>query len=431
MVETSILLYPLILIVFGLGYLAIIFEYNIKINKTAVALLIAVLCWTIYFALSIAPVDEDLQNLGKHLSDVSQIIFFIMGAMTLVELIDSHKGFKIVTDVIQTTSKRKMLWIVAVIAFLLSAVLDNLTTTILMISLLRKMVPTRNDRFLLSCIVVVSANAGGAWTPIGDVTTTMLWINGLLSTLKVMQALFLPSIISLLVPLVFYSFQQKGEYSQPSREEFDVVPEPGARLVFYMGIGALIFVPIFKTLTGLPPFMGMLIGVAVLWLVTDILHHKYEHRQHLRVPTVLTKIDMSGVLFFLGILLSINALEAAGILSDLAGWLERELHSQALIATLIGCISAIIDNVPLVAGTMGMYSISEFPMDSSLWHMIAYAAGTGGSMLLIGSSAGVALMGLEKIDFFDYMRKMTIPVFIGYLAGMGVYLLQQAVFGIK
>nr|NGX27664.1 Na(+)/H(+) antiporter NhaD [Chlamydiota bacterium] len=429
MVETSILLYPLILIVFGLGYLAIIFEYNIKINKTAVALLIAVLCWTIYFALSIAPVDKDLQNLGKHLSDVSQIIFFIMGAMTLVELIDSHKGFKIVTDVIQTTSKRKMLWIVAVIAFMLSAVLDNLTTTILMISLLRKMVPTRNDRFLLSCIVVVSANAGGAWTPIGDVTTTMLWINGLLSTLKVMQALFLPSIISLLVPLAFYSFQQKGEYSQPSREEFDVVPEPGARLVFYMGIGALIFVPIFKTLTGLPPFMGMLIGVAVLWLVTDILHHKYEHRQHLRVPTVLTKIDMSGVLFFLGILLSINALEAAGILSDLAGWLERELHSQALIATLIGCISAIIDNVPLVAGTMGMYSISEFPMDSSLWHMIAYAAGTGGSMLLIGSSAGVALMGLEKIDFFDYMRKMTIPVFIGYLAGMGVYLLQQAVFG--
>jgi Na+/H+ antiporter NhaD/arsenite permease-like protein len=406
--------------------MAIIFEYTIKINKTAVALLIAVLCWVIYFSLSTTPVSADLKNLGVHVSDVSQIIFFLMGAMTLVELIDSHKGFKIVTDIIRTTSKRKMLWIVAFTAFCLSAVLDNLTTTILMISLLRKIVPTRNERFLLSCVVVLASNAGGAWTPIGDVTTTMLWINGQLSTLAVMKALVIPSIISMLIPVSIFSIGQKGEYSQPAAEEFDVIPEPGARLVFYLGIGALIFVPIFKTLTGLPPFMGMLIGVAVLWLVTDLLHHKYEHRQHLRVPTVLTKIDMSGVLFFLGILLCINSLESAGILTDLAGILETKVGNQPLIATLIGILSAIIDNVPLVAGTMGMYSLSEFPMDSSLWHMIAYAAGTGGSMLLIGSSAGVALMGLEKIDFFAYMKKMTIPVFVGYLAGMGIYLLQQA-----
>ncbi|MDN3506953.1 MAG: sodium:proton antiporter NhaD [Simkaniaceae bacterium] len=426
MLEASPFLYPLILLVFGLGYLAIIFEYTIKINKTAVALLIAVLCWVIYFTLSVAPVSQDLKDLGVHVSDVSQIIFFLMGAMTLVELIDSHKGFKIVTDIIRTTSKRKMLWIVAFTAFCLSAVLDNLTTTILMISLLRKMVPTRNERFLLSCVVVLCSNAGGAWTPIGDVTTTMLWINGQLSTLAVMKALILPSIVSMLVPMSYFSFRQKGEYSQPAVEEFDVIPEPGARLVFYLGIGALIFVPIFKTLTGLPPFMGMLIGVAVLWLVTDMLHQKYEHRQHLRVPTVLTKIDMSGVLFFLGILLCINSLESAGILKDLAGLLEKYVGNQPLIATLIGIMSAIIDNVPLVAGTMGMYPLSEFPMDSSLWHMIAYAAGTGGSMLLIGSSAGVALMGLEKIDFFAYMKKMTIPAFVGYLAGMGVYLLQQA-----
>jgi Na+/H+ antiporter NhaD/arsenite permease-like protein len=244
-----------------------------------------------------------------------------------------------------------------------------------------------------------------------------------------MQALLIPSIISLLIPLFYYSIKEKGEYSQPTPEEFDVVPEPGARIVFFMGIGALIFVPIFKTLTGLPPFMGMLIGVAVLWLVTDILHHKYEHRQHLRVPTVLTKIDTSGILFFLGILLCINALETAGILTNLAGWLEREVKSQALIATLIGVLSAIIDNVPLVAGTMGMYPLAEFPKDSSIWHMIAYAAGTGGSMLLIGSSAGVALMGLEKINFFSYMKKMTIPVLVGYLVGMGIYLLQQMLFG--
>lgn len=424
------MLYPLILTVFGLGYLGIIFEYNIKINKTAVALLLAVLCWLVFFETSAAPLEQDLKVLGTHLADVSQIIFFLLGAMTLVELIDSHKGFKIVTDLIRTNSKKKMLWIVTFTAFFLSAVLDNLTTTILMVSLLRKMIPMRDDRFLLSCIVVVAANAGGAWTPIGDVTTTMLWINGQISTLKVIKALIFPSLISILFPLLYYSYRQKGEYSGPNREEFDVVPEPGARLVFFLGIGALIFVPIFKTLTGLPPFMGMLIGLATLWLITDLLHHKYEHRQHLRVPTILTKIDTSGVLFFLGILLAINALEVAGILSDLALWLERVVKNQALIAILIGILSAIVDNVPLVAGTMGMYPLSEFPADSSLWHMIAYTAGTGGSMLLIGSSAGVALMGLEKIDFFGYMRKMTIPVFIGYLAGMGIYLLQRFLFGL-
>ncbi|NGX45486.1 MAG: Na(+)/H(+) antiporter NhaD [Chlamydiae bacterium] len=426
--ESSALLYSLILSVFILGYVAIILEYTLKVNKTAVALLIAALCWAIYFMCSSAPVSSDLHKLGEHLNDVSQIIFFLMGAMTLVELIDSHKGFKIVTDLIHTTSKRKMLWIVAVISFCLSAVLDNLTTTILMVSLLRKMIPMRKERFLLSCIVIVAANAGGAWTPIGDVTTTMLWINGQLSSLSVMKALILPSLVALLVPMCYFSFREKGVYADLPEENADALPEPGARLVFFMGLGALIFVPVFKTVTGLPPFMGVLFGLSALWLVTDLLHHKYEHRQHLRVPTILTKIDTSGVLFFLGILLCINSLETAGLLTYVAEWLETTIKSQELIATLIGMFSAIIDNVPLVAATMGMYPLTEFPIDSSLWHMIAYAAGTGGSMLLIGSSAGVALMGLEKIDFFSYMRKMTIPVFIGYLAGMGTYILQLWLF---
>ena len=422
------MLTAMILTVFGLGYLGIILEYNIRINKTAVALLIAVLCWTIYFESSHLPLEQDLKVLGTHLSDVSQIIFFLMVAMTLVELIDSHKGFKIVTDIVRTNSKRKMLWIVSLTAFFLSAVLDNLTTTILMISLLRKMIPTRQERFLLSCIVVVAANAGGAWTPIGDVTTTMLWINGQISTLSIMKALLLPSMVSLLLPILYYSIRHKGSYSATNGEQADATPEPGARLVFFLGIGALIFVPIFKTLTGLPPFMGMLIGLAALWLITDLLHHKYEHRQHLRVPAILTKIDTSSVLFFLGILLAINALETAGILNKLALFLEAEVKSQVVIATCIGMLSAIIDNVPLVAGTMGMYPLVQFPMDSPLWHMIAYAAGTGGSLLLIGSSAGVALMGLEKISFFGYMRKMTLPVLIGYLAGMAAYLLQKYLF---
>ena len=428
MIETAPLFQILILIVFILGYLAIIFEYTFKVNKTGVALFIAVLCWSIYFSSSHLPLSEDIKILNEHLADVSQIIFFLLGAMTLVELIDTHKGFKIVTDVIRTTSRRKMLWTISFMTFFLSAILDNLTTTILMVSLLRKLIPNRSDRILLSCIVVVAANAGGAWTPIGDVTTTMLWINGQLSSLKVIQALFLPSLISLLVPLFIYSKKHKGSFDIKEEIPTDVIPEPGARLVFFLGLGTMIFVPIFKTLTGLPPFMGILIGLSILWLVTDMLHHKFENRQHLRIPAILTKVDTSGILFFLGILLVINALEAAGILTQLAAWLNREIHNEVAIATLIGILSSIIDNVPLVAGTMGMYSLADYPMDVPLWHMIAYAAGTGGSMLLIGSSSGVAMMGMEKIDFLEYMRKISIPVFIGYLAGMGVYLLQHFLF---
>lgn len=428
MTEGSSLLYPLILTVFGLGYAAIILEHVINVNKTAVALLIAVICWVIYFASTIHPLEHDIVLLGKHVSDVSQIIFFLIGAMTIVELIDTHKGFKVVTNLIRTNSKRKMIFVVCILTFFLSAVLDNLTTTILMISILRKMVPIHKERFLLSCLVVVAANAGGAWTPIGDVTTTMLWINGQLSSLAVMKALFLPSIISLLIPVLYYFFQQKGSYTQATPEELNGEYAPGARLVFFVGMGSLIFVPIFKTLTGLPPFMGVLLGVAVLWLITDRLHHKYEQRHHLRIPAILNKIDTAGVLFFLGILLCINALETAGILKDLATWLNREVHNETLIATLIGAISAVIDNVPLVAGTMGMYPLSQVPMDSQLWHMIAYAAGTGGSMLVIGSAAGVALMSLEKVDFISYMRKMTLPVLVGYLAGIGVIVLQSYLF---
>ncbi|MBS0606687.1 MAG: sodium:proton antiporter NhaD [Verrucomicrobia bacterium] len=413
----------LIVLVFAIGYIAIILEHYIKVNKTAVALLIAVLCWTIYLICSAAPVQSDLNELGHHVSNVSQIIFFLMGAMTLVELVDSHRGFKIVTDQIQTTSKRKMLWIISLVAFFLSAVLDNLTTTILMVSLLRKLVPQKKERFLLCCVVVIAANAGGAWTPIGDVTTTMLWINGQLSTFAVMKSLFIPSFISLLIPVLFYSWQAKGKYPPLPKEHRESKVEPGAKAVFVLGVAGLIFVPIFKALTGLPPFMGVILALAVLWLVTDLMHSKYEEREHLRVPHILTRVDTSGILFFLGILLCVNALETAGILKAVAIWLDQTVHSLPMIATLIGLFSAVIDNVPLVAATMGMYPLEQFPTDSSFWHMIAYAAGTGGSILIIGSSSGVALMGLEKVDFVSYLRKASLPALLGYLVGMGVYLL--------
>jgi NhaD family Na+/H+ antiporter len=412
-----------IIVLFSIGYFAIILEHYVKVSKAAIALIIAVGCWMIYFLSHLSPLSESLTKLNHHVSDVSQIIFFLMGSMTLVEMIDSHRGFKKVTDLIQTSSKRWMLWIIAFVSFFLSSVLDNLTTTILMISLLRKLLPDPKERFLLCCIVVVAANAGGAWTPIGDVTTTMLWINGQISTVAIMKSLFLPSLISLLVPLVIYTFNLKGQYTK-SIEAKDVVPEePGAKIVFCVGVGALIFVPIFKAWTGLPPFMGVLIGLGVLWLVTDLLHHKYEQRQHLRIPHILTRIDTSGVLFFLGILLCINALESAGLLQQVARWLDAEVHSEAMIATLIGLFSAVIDNVPLVAATIGMYPLDSYPIDSRLWQMIAYAAGTGGSILIIGSSSGVALMGMEKIDFIAYLKKASLPVLLGYLAGMGIYLI--------
>lgn len=411
----------MIVVVFCIGYSAIILEYYIRINKAAVALLIAVLCWSIYLGCSALPLSADLTTLGHHVSDVSQIIFFLMGAMTLVELVDSHRGFKFITDRIKTKSKRHMLWIVAIVTFFLSSVLDNLTTTILMVSLLRKLVPERSERFLLCCIVIVAANAGGAWTPIGDVTTTMLWINGQLSSFSVMKALFIPSIVSLLIPLVWYSWKAKGNLTTQKQEK--MADQPGSKLVFFLGVGGLIFVPIFKAITGLPPFMGVILALAVLWIATDLMHHAYEGREHLRVPHILTRVDTSGVLFFLGILLCVDALQAAGILQIVADGLDAAFKSQAMIATMIGFISAVVDNVPLVAATMGMYPLESYPMDAPFWHMIAYAAGTGGSILIIGSAAGVALMGMEKIDFISYMRKASIPVAIGYLGGMGIYLL--------
>ncbi len=417
-----------LVIVFFLGYLAIVFEYYLKVNKTAVALFVSVILWGIYFVYGPDALKHDLQELSSHLSDISQIIFFLMSAMTLVEIIDSHKGFKIVTDLIQTTSKRKMLWFVSFASFFLSAVLDNLTTTILMVSLLRKLIPDKEERFLPACMVIIAANSGGAWTPMGDVTTTMLWISDRVTSLAIMKTLFLPSLVSMVVPLLIFNYGMKGKYKKPKIDPASVKEEPHARLIFFLGVGSLISVPAFKAVTGMPPFMAMIMGLAVLWLLTDALHHSSEIREHLRVPHILTKIDTASLLFFLGILLCVSSLQSAGILNTAAMWLDQNVQSTAAIATLIGIFSAIIDNVPLVAATIGMYPLETFPADIPLWHMIAYAAGTGGSILIIGSSSGIALMGMEKVDFVSYFKKFSLPVFVGYLAGMGAYLLIDSFF---
>ncbi len=410
-----------LLVTFIVGYLVIIFEHLLKTNKSATALLIAVLCWMFYFISGQHTLSDSLSHLSHHMSDISQIVLFLLGAMAIVELIDTHKGFDQIIRMIRTRSKKWVILLVSVITFFLSAVLDNLTTTILMVSIIKKLVPFQKERLPLCCMIVIAANAGGAWTPIGDVTTTMLWINGQLSTSGVIKALFFPSLICMIVPLLWFVLPTKGEYSLSEIDEKRDQTEVGSKIVFSVGILGLIGVPIFKWMTGLPPFMGIILALAILWVITDILHEAYPHRQHLRIPSVLAKIDISSVLFFLGILLAVDSLDAVGYLDKLASALGQLFHSITTMATFIGLLSAIIDNVPLVAATMGMYDLSTFPADSQLWMLIAYAAGTGGSILIIGSAAGVALMGLEKIDFITYLKKASLPALLGYLAGIVLY----------
>ncbi|MEM6294144.1 MAG: sodium:proton antiporter NhaD [Myxococcota bacterium] len=410
------------ILLFVLGYGAIIFEHNLRINKAAVALLLAAGLWLMYFV-GLAPTPhEATHHLAELLSEVAQIVFFLLGAMTLVEVIDLHGSFKLVTDQIRTRSKWKIMWVLATLAFFMSAVLDNLTTTIVMVSLLRRILPNRDNRLLLGSMVVIAANAGGAWTPMGDVTTTMLWIGGQVTTLGVMGALILPSLVTMIVAVIMLGRREKAGHYGGEAPENDQQVELGARRVLSLGLGAFILVPILKSVAHVPPFIGILLGLGVMWLVTDVLHHEHEDRQHVKVPAAFTKIDVSGVLFFLGILLGIGALQTAGLLDALARGLDSVVTSPTMLAGVLGLLSAVVDNVPLVAATMGMYSLDQFPPDSQFWDLIAFCAGTGGSILIVGSAAGVAFMGMEKVDFVWYLRRISVVALVSYGAGMATYL---------
>ncbi|BBH09635.1 sodium:hydrogen antiporter 1 [Prunus dulcis] len=410
-------------LLFGIGYVGIIFEESLAFNKSGVGLLMAVSLWVVR-SIGAPSTDIAVSELQHASAEVSEIVFFLLGAMTIVEIVDSHQGFKLVTDNITTRKPRTLLWVVGIVTFCLSSVLDNLTSTIVMVSLLRKLVPPPN---FARAVVVIAANAGGAWTPIGDVTTTMLWIHGQISTLETMKTLFIPSAVSLAVPLALMSLTSEVSGKAPDTSNVMASEQmaPRGKLVFSVGIGALVFVPVFKALTGLPPYMGILLGLGVLWVLTDAIHYGESERQKLKVPQALSRIDTQGALFFLGILLSVSSLEAAGILRELANYLDAHIPNVELIASSIGVVSAIIDNVPLVAATMGMYDLTSFPKDSEFWQLIAYCAGTGGSMLVIGSAAGVAFMGMEKVDFFWYLRKVSGFAFAGYAAGIAAYLAVQ------
>lgn len=408
--------------VFVIGYFFITIEHLIRVDKATTALLMGIICWIIQFTHSGPICKDSLTCLGEHISNISQIVFFLLGSLAIVAIINEHNGFAIIAEAMKIQSKRKLLWVISILTFFLSAVLDNLTTTIVMVTLLGGLIERSNDRLIIGGAVVVAANAGGAWTPIGDVTTTMLWIGGQISTIAIMRDLFLPSLISLIAAIALLSWFLKGNFDSKELRIQDTRLEPMGEIIFFLGVGALIFVPIFKILTGLPPFMGVFFGLSILWLVTDIFHHPHTDRNHLRVPSILAKIDFSGLLFFLGILLAIDALDSAGILKHLAQWLDQHFTNTTLIATLIGLASAVVDNVPLVAATMGMYDLDQFPTDHTFWQKIAFCAGTGGSILIIGSAAGVVFMGLEKVDFFWYLKKISLAALIGYFAGIATYL---------
>lgn len=420
----------IIIIVFLIGYLLVALEHPLKLNKSASALLTATICWAIY-ALFSGDKHAAAHALETHISEVAGILFFLLGAMTIVELIDAHDGFEIITGKIQTTSKRKLVWIVCILTFFLSAVLDNLTTSIVMVSLVSKMINDKKDRLMLAGMIIISANAGGAWSPIGDVTTTMLWIGGQITTVPLIVHTLLPSLVCMLVPATIVSMKMKGTYQRPEKIEQNInftSSERERNLVFWIGLACLLFVPVFKTITDLPPFMGMLFGLGVMWVLTEMIHSGRDEVEKgiFSVNHALRKIDTPSILFFMGILLAIGALQTVGTLTGVANWLSQKIGNMSLITIIIGLLSALVDNVPLVAAVQGMYSLEQFPTDHYFWQFLAYCAGTGGSTLIIGSAAGIAAMGIEKMDFIWYLKKISLLALAGYMAGAVVFLLQQS-----
>ena len=465
----------LLIIIFVIGYLAIALEHPIKIDKAASALVMGGIIWGalalgiddlvtkeflsefyekfktkfnslkeigVYSSDEYAkPIKFLKYELSHHLVDIGEILFFLLAAMTIVELVDSHQGFSIITDKITTKRKVPLMWILCVISFFFSAVLDNLTTSIVMAALISKMIKDKKDLWMFAGMIIISANAGGAWSPMGDVTTIMLWVGGQVTAWNIIYSIFIPSLVCMIVPLLYISFKLKGSIQSPDltslNSEISSVNTYERNLIFYMGVLGLLFVPIFKITTVLPPYVGMLLSLGVLWVTTEILHRdkNYEQRRHLSVIGVLKKVDTPTIFFFLGILLAVAGLQSAGQLDIVAKYLENTFSGENkiyIINVLIGLMSALVDNVPLVAGAMGMYEIGPiqdgilaYPQDHKFWQFLAYCAGTGGSVLIIGSAAGVAVMGILKIDFMWYVKRISFLALIGYVAGAITYIIMQ------
>ena len=435
-----------IVVVFCVGYLCIALESLTKVNKAAIALLMCVLCWTLFMLIPGAYYPDVAANgvlhhvaevIEHHLGDAASTLFFLMGAMTIVEIVDINGGFNFVRETMKTRSKRKLLWRMAFMTFFLSAILDNLTTSIVMVMVLRKLVQSREERLIYAALIVISANSGGAFSPIGDVTTIMLWIKGVITTQGVITEIFIPSLVSMLIPAAILSLHLKGKFDKAqnlpkaSVTQFTKVQRD---IIFWLGVGGLCFVPIFKTLTHLPPFMGILLVLGVLWTVTEIFHYNTAEDDTMakRVSDIMTRIDLSTIMFFLGILMAVAVLQEVGVLAALGEGLNETFEGNYYVINgIIGVLSSIVDNVPLVAGCMGMYPVAAegaMAVDGIFWQLLAYCAGVGGSMLIIGSAAGVVVMGLEKISFGWYMKRITWIAFTGYLAGILIYWVEKLVF---
>jgi Na+/H+ antiporter NhaD/arsenite permease-like protein len=449
----------IVIAVFIIGYLLIAFEHPLRVNKTATAILTGVICWTL-FALS-KPSDTLLtsehfqsflkvlrievgeekfmslneserfhefiiSSLGHHLNDIAQILFFLLSAMTIVELIDAHHGFRFVTDKIKTKNPKTLLWVICWVTFFLSAVLDNLTTAIVMVSLIRKLIADKDTRLFFAGMIIIAANAGGAWTPMGDVTTTMLWIGGQITSFNIIKVLFLPSVVCMLLPLIYLTFTMKGEPLEKINSHTTLHPEvSGGLTMLLIGLGSLISVPLFKTFTHLPPYIGMLGGLGILWIISEFINPELDEavKKNYTAAGALSRIDVPSILFFLGILLAVSALQSMLTLNHFAEFLTHSISDTRIVVTLIGLLSSVVDNVPLVAASMGMYDLTTFPTDHLMWEYLAYCAGTGGSILVIGSAAGVAVMGMEKIDFMWYVKRISLIAMLGYFGGAITYLI--------
>lgn len=415
-----------VVLAFILTYLLIIFEHPLKINKSGPALIGGVIAWTI-LAIFSANLHQTNEELLSHIGEISEILLFLMGAMAIVELIDTHEGFELISGKIKTRNPVFLLWITSILTFFLSAALDNLTTTIVMITLLRKLVQDKKTRLYFAGMIIIAANAGGAWSPIGDITTTMLWIGGQISAGKIITSLFIPSLVSLIVPLLYATFILRKTTAEPhfvKGEEKSVSSTRERNIAFFLGVGLLIMVPVFKTVTNLPPFMGILLGLGIFWIVVEIMHRNKQEsvRSSLTASYAIQRIDLPSILFFAGILMSIAAMQSTGVLVTLAGHLQNALPDENTINITIGLISAVIDNVPLVAASQGMFDMAVYPPDHNLWTFMAYCTGTGGSALIIGSAAGVAAMGMEKINFLWYLKNISFVALLGYFAGAAVYI---------
>jgi Na+/H+ antiporter NhaD/arsenite permease-like protein len=415
----------IVILIFVTGYFLIAVEHRIKIDKAGTALVTGVLCWLFYFVYepSIATSEGELMH---HLGGIASILFFLMGAMTIVEVVDSHRGFNLITDAISTRSKSKLLVEVTLITFFLSAILDNLTTAIVMTSLCSKLIQDKKDRLWFVSMVIIAANAGGAWSPLGDVTTTMLWIGGQITAINIVVKTFLSSLVVTLLPLLILMLKFKGKRIE-NAEEIKIKPSTDSSIMLITGAGLLIFVPVFKTLTHMPPFMGMLLALGIIWFVSSIIHFKKhpDERYKYSVTSALRRIDTSSILFFLGILLAVSALQSFGTLGNIAEYFIKHIRNEYITGTLLGLFSALLDNVPLVAAAQGMFSLEMYPTDHVFWEFLALTTGTGGSVIIIGSAAGVAVMGIEKINFLWYLKNVLWLALLGFIGGIAVFILQQ------